>query len=84
MLFNFYLRMNIGHRNHLKRHDGDAKYCMSVENKNYFDILFNSSNWIAKEGLAFAKFTSLCKLQAKNGLSIGENYINIMGRRMFI
>ena len=61
-----------------------AKYQMSMEKKNEFNILFNSSYWIAKEGLAFAKFASLCKLQAKNGLSAGENYINLMGCRMFI
>ena len=61
-----------------------AKYWMSVERENEFKILFNSSYWIAREGLAFAKFASLCKLQAKNGLSTGENYIDIMGCRMFI
>ena len=61
-----------------------AKYQMPVEKKNGFNILFDSNYWIAKEGLAFAKFASLCKLQAKNGLSTGENYINIMGCRMFI
>ena len=57
---------------------------MSVERENEFKILFNSSYWIAKVGLAFAKFASLCKLQAKNGLSTGESYIDIMGCRMFI
>ena len=57
---------------------------MSVEKKNEFNILFNSSHWIAKEGLTFAKFASLCKLQAKNGLSTGENCIKIMDFRMFI
>ena len=57
---------------------------MSVKKKNEFNILFNSSHWMAKEGLAFAKFASLCNLQAKNGLSTGESYINIMGCRMFI
>ena len=57
---------------------------MSVEKKNEFNILFNSSYWIAKGGLTFAKFASFCKLQAKNGLSTGENYINIMGCKMFI
>ena len=56
-----------------------AEYWMSVEKKNEFNIFFNSSYWIAKGGLTFAKFASLCKLQAKNGLSTGENYINIMG-----
>ena len=61
-----------------------AKYRMSVEKKNEFNILFNSSYWIAKEGLTFAKFASLCKLQAKNGLSTGENCIKIMDCRMFI
>ena len=60
------------------------KYRMSVEKKNEFNILFNSSYWITKEGLVSAKFASLCKLQAKNGLSTGENYINIMGCRMFM
>ena len=57
---------------------------MSLEKKNKFNILFNSSYWIAKESLAFVKFAYLCKLQAKNGLSSGENYINIMGCGMFI
>ena len=61
-----------------------AKYWMSLEKKNKFNILFNSSYWIAKESLAFVKFAYLCKLQAKNGLSSGENYINIMGCGMFI
>ena len=61
-----------------------AKYRMFVEKKNEFNILFNCSYWIAKESLTFAKLASPCKLQAKNGLSTGENYINIMGCRMFI
>ena len=57
---------------------------MSIKKKNEFNILFNSSYWTAKEGLAFAKFESLCKLQSKNGLSNDENYIEIMGCRMHI
>ena len=61
-----------------------VKHRMSLEKKNHFNILFNSSYWIAKEGLAFAKFESLYKLPSKNGLSTRENYINIMGCTMFI
>ena len=61
-----------------------ANYQMSVEKKNEFNIFFNSSYWIVKEGLALVKFASLCKLKGKDGLSSGENCINIMGCRMFI
>ena len=50
-------------------------------NSTFFSI---PATGMVKEGLAFAKFASLCKLQAKNGLSTGENYINIIGCRMFI
>ena len=46
--------------------------------------LFNTSYWIVLEGLAFQKFASLCKLQIKNKLTVGENYQNIMGCRMFV
>lgn len=61
-----------------------SKYNMSAEKKCQLDILFNTSYWIAQEGIAFNKFASLCKLQAKNKLSVGVNYTNIMGCRMFI
>ena len=72
------------HSSSIRRCVTRAKYQMSVEKKNEFNILFNSSYWIAKECLGFAKFASLCKLQAENGLSTGDNYINIMGCRMFV
>ena len=61
-----------------------ANYQISMEKKNQLNILFNSSYWVTEVGLACAKFASLSKLQAKNGLSTGGNYINIMGCRMFI
>lgn len=38
--------------------------------------LFNSAYFISKENLAFAKFPELCKLQMKNGLDLGETYLN--------
>ena len=50
-------------------------------NSTFFSI---PATGMVNEGLAFAKFASLCKLQAKNGFSTGENYINIIGCRMFI
>ena len=43
-----------------------AKYWMSVEKKNGFNILLNFSYWITEEVLALAKFTSLCKLHTKS------------------
>ena len=38
--------------------------------------LFNSAYFISKENLAFAKFPELCKLQMKNGVDLGETYLN--------
>ena len=38
--------------------------------------LFNSAYFISKENLAFAKFPELCKVQMKNGLDLGETYLN--------
>ena len=62
----------------------NSKNMLCSEKKKQLKVLFNTSYWIAKEGIAFNKFASLCKLQAKNTLSVGENYTNIMGCRMFI
>ena len=57
---------------------------MSVEKKNAFNILLNSSYWITKKVLALAKNLHLFASFTQNhGLSIGENYINIMDCRMF-
>ena len=38
--------------------------------------LFNTAYFISKENLSFAKFPELCKLQMKNGLELGETYLN--------
>ena len=38
--------------------------------------LFNTAYFISKENLSFAKFQELCKLQMKNGLDLGETYLN--------
>ena len=38
--------------------------------------LFRSAYFISKENLAFAKFPQLCKLQMKNGVDLGETYLN--------
>ena len=46
------------------------------ETKSRMEKLFNTAHYVAKEGLAFKKFTGLCDLQEKNGLDIGNNYRN--------
>ena len=61
-----------------------AKYNMSERKRDELIALFNTSYWIVLEGLAFQTFASLCKLQIKNKLTVGENYQNIMGCRMFV
>ena len=38
--------------------------------------LFNSACFTGKENLAFAKFPQQCKLQMKNGVDLGETYLN--------
>lgn len=54
-----------------------SKYNMSSEKKNQLKVFSNTSYWIAQEGVAFDKFASLCKVQATNTSSVGENYIPI-------
>ena len=44
------------------------------ETKSRMERLFNTAHYVAKEVLAFKKFTGLCDLQEKNGLDIGNNY----------
>ena len=46
--------------------------------------LFNISYFIAKHERPFSDFQDLCKLHVKNGLSLGETYINDKGCRVFV
>ena len=46
--------------------------------------LFNSAYFISKENLAFAKFPELRKLQMKNGVDLGETYLNDHRYKEFI
>ena len=46
--------------------------------------LFNISYFIAKDERPFSDFEDLCKLHVKNGLSLGETYINDKGCCVFV
>ena len=54
------------------------------ETKSRMEKLFNTAHYVAKEGLAFKKFTGLCDLQEKNGLNIGNNYRNKIKCKEFV
>ena len=46
--------------------------------------LFNTACFISKDNLSFAKFPELYRLQMKNGLDLGETYLNDHGCKEFI
>ena len=46
--------------------------------------LFDISYFIAKHERPFSDFEDFCKLHMKNGLSLGETYINDKGCRVFV
>ena len=54
------------------------------ETKSRMEKLFNTAHYVAKEGLAFKKFTGLCDLQEKDGLDIGNNYRNEIKCKEFV
>lgn len=57
---------------------------LDEETKSRMGRLFNTAHYVAKEGLAFRKFTGLCDLQEKNGLDMGTNYRNEMKCKEFV
>ena len=46
--------------------------------------LFNTAYFVAKEGLSFKKFLRLCKLQTKNSVQLGDNYLTDVACRRFL
>ena len=56
---------------------------MSAEVQEKLGMLFNTAYFVGKENLAFSKFPELCKLQMKNGLDLGETYLNDYGCRLY-
>ena len=57
---------------------------MSSDTEEKMKKLFNISYFLAKHEQPFSDFEDLCKLHVKNGLSLGETYINDKGCRVFI
>ena len=55
---------------------GIALRNMNAQVKEKLRKLFNTSYFVSKENLAFAKVLQLCKLQMKNGLDLEETYLN--------
>ena len=48
------------------------------------EILFNTAYHIAKNEMPFTKFAGLCALQKKNGVDVGETYMNDKALSVFI
>ena len=57
---------------------------MSSDSEDKMKKLFNLSYFIAKHEQPFSDFKDFFKLHVKNGLSLGETYINDKGCRVFI
>ena len=57
---------------------------MSPETEEKMKKLFNISYFIAKCERPFSDFADLCKLHEKNGLPLGDTYINDKGCRVFV
>ena len=69
-------------------HPGETSMAKSIvksveKSSELFETLFNTAYYIALENESFAKFPELLKLQSKNGVKIGENYINDKACRQF-
>lgn len=46
--------------------------------------IFNTAYMVAKEDYSISDFEKICKLQKKNGLSLGETYMNDKAGKLFI
>lgn len=57
---------------------------MSEEQLSIMEKLFNTAYVIAKEDYALNDFRILCQMQMKNGVKMGETYLNDKGARQFI
>ena len=57
---------------------------MSSDTEEKMKKLFDISYFITKHERPFSDFEDLCKLHVKNGLSLGETYINDKGCHIFV
>ena len=49
---------------------------LNKKNLDKLEKLFNTTYYIAKSGRPFSDFNQLCILQVKNGVTLGETYLN--------
>lgn len=49
---------------------------LDEKQREHLKALTNTGFFVAKEGLAFRKFSGLCDLQEKNGVQMGDMYRN--------
>lgn len=49
---------------------------LNKKNLDKLEKLFNTNYYIAKSGRPFSDFNQLCILQVKNGVTLGETYLN--------
>nr|XP_006818603.1 PREDICTED: zinc finger protein 862-like [Saccoglossus kowalevskii] len=57
---------------------------MGKENQDRIRYLFNTAYAVAKAGKPFSDFKFICGIQKKNGLKLGENYVNSHGCTEFM
>ena len=57
---------------------------MSAKQREQYSILFNTAYQVAMRNWSFRDFEAACRLQLKNGLLVGDNYMNTHGCRDFI
>ena len=57
---------------------------MNESQRQHLNILFNTAYYVAKQKLAFVKFSSLCDLQVQNGIQLNAAYNNAPACKDFL
>ena len=63
---------------------GKALLKVDENQKKRLCFLFNTAYAVAKKGKPFSDFEYICELQIKNGLDLGENYLNDHACQKFV
>ena len=63
---------------------GKALLKVDEHEKKRLRFLFNTAYAVAKKGKLFSDFEYICELQIKNGLDLGENYLNDHACQKFV
>ena len=57
---------------------------LTVAQHDKFSFLFNTAYAVAKQNWSFRDFVTLCELQVKSGINLGDNYLTHQAARDFV